>query len=165
MRFLFSSSKSIGRPVYIVAAKRTAIGAFNGKLSAFTAPELGGYAIRGALDSINLSPKEVDEVILGNVLSAGLGQAPARQASIKGGLGVEVPCTTINKVCSSGLKTLVYGSQSIALNQSDLVVTGGFESMSRAPHILLNVILPLFRQERDWAMATRSCLMSSLMMV
>lgn len=141
MKFLFSSSKSIGRPVYIVAAKRTAIGAFNGRLSPFTAPELGGYAIRGALDSINLDPKEVDEVILGNVLGAGLGQAPARQASIKGGLSVNVPCTTINKVCSSGLKTLAYGAQSIALEQSDIVVTGGFESMSRAPHILLNVFL------------------------
>lgn len=161
MRFLFSSSKSIGRPVYIVAAKRTAIGAFNGRLSSFTAPELGGFAIRGAIDSINLSPKEVDEVILGNVLGAGLGQAPARQASIKGGLGVEVPCTTVNKVCSSGLKTLVYGAQSIALNQSDVVVAGGFESMSRAPHILLNVIMAQLRRGRAWAMETKSCLMSS----
>lgn len=140
MKFLFSTSKIIGRPVYIVAAKRTAIGAFNGRLSSFTAPELGGFAIRGALDSINLDPKEVDEVILGNVLGAGLGQAPARQASLKGGIGVEVPCTTINKVCSSGLKSIVFGAQSIALGHSDLVVTGGFESMSRAPHILMNVL-------------------------
>lgn len=140
MKFLFSTSKIIGRPVYIVAAKRTAIGAFNGRLSSFTAPELGGFAIRGALDSINLDPKEVDEVILGNVLGAGLGQAPARQASLKGGIGVEVPCTTINKVCSSGLKSIVFGAQSIALGHSDLVVAGGFESMSRAPHILMNVL-------------------------
>ena len=140
MKFLFSTSKVIGRPVYIVAAKRTAIGAFNGRLSSFTAPELGGFAIRGALDSINLDPKEVDEVILGNVLGAGLGQAPARQASLKGGVGVEVPCTTINKVCSSGLKSIVFGAQSIALGHSDLVVAGGFESMSRAPHILMNVL-------------------------
>jgi acetyl-CoA C-acetyltransferase len=81
----------------------------------------------------------VDEVILGNVLGAGLGQAPARQASLKGGIGIEVPCTTINKVCSSGLKSLVYGAQSIALGESELVVAGGFESMSRAPHLLLNV--------------------------
>lgn len=115
MKFLFSTSKVLSRPVYIVAAKRTAIGAFNGRLSSFTGPELGGFAIRGALDSINLDPKEVDEVILGNVLGAGLGQAPARQASLKGGIGIEVPCTTINKVCSSGLKSLVYGAQSIAL--------------------------------------------------
>ena len=140
MKFLFSTLKVIGRPVYIVAAKRTAIGAFNGRLSSFTAPELGGFAIRGALDSINLDPKEVDEVILGNVLGAGLGQAPARQASLKGGVGVEVPCTTINKVCSSGLKSIVFGAQSIALGHSDLVVAGGFESMSRAPHILMNVL-------------------------
>ena len=76
---------------------------------------MGGHAIRGALDSINLDAKEVDEVVLGNVLGAGLGQAPARQASLKGGIGIEVPCTTINKVCSSGLKSLVYGAQSIAL--------------------------------------------------
>ena len=78
------------------------------------------------MDSINLDPKEVDEVVLGNVLGAGIGQAPARQASLRGGLGIEVPCTTINKVCSSGLKSLVYGAQSIALLQADIVVGGGF---------------------------------------
>lgn len=125
MKFAFSTAK-FGRPVFIVAAKRTAIGAFMGKLSNFTGPQLGGFAIKGALDSINLDPKEVDEVILGNVLSAGIGQAPARQASISGGIGVNVPCTTINKVCSSGLKSLVYGAQSIALHQSEIVVGGGF---------------------------------------
>lgn len=139
MKYLFSSSQSIGRSVYIVAAKRTAVGSFNGRLSSFSGVELGGHAIRGALDSINLDPKEVNEVILGSVLGAGQGQAPARQASLKGGIGIEVPCTTINKVCSSGLKTLVYGAQSIALDQSDVVVAGGFESMSRAPFMLLNV--------------------------
>ncbi len=138
MKYLYGTAKSI-RPVYIVAAKRTAIGAFNGRLSSFTAPELGGYAIRGALDSINLDPKQVDQVILGNVLGAGVGQAPARQASLKGGLGVNVPCTTINKVCSSGLKSIAYGAQSIALGESELVVAGGFQSMSRAPHLLINV--------------------------
>jgi acetyl-CoA C-acetyltransferase len=78
------------------------------------------------------------------VLGAGVGQAPARQASIKGGLGVEVPCTTINKVCSSGLKSLVYGAQSIALNQSNVVVGGGFECMSKAPFLMFNVIINLF---------------------
>jgi len=88
MKYLFATSKNIGRSVYIVAAKRTAIGSFNGKLSSFTAAELGGFAVKGALDSINLDPKEVDEVILGNVLAAGQGQAPGRQASLKGGLGV-----------------------------------------------------------------------------
>ena len=87
MKYLFSSSKNIGRSVYIVAAKRTPIGSFNGKLSSFQATDLGGFAVRGALESINLDAKEVDEVILGNVLGAGLGQAPARQAAIKGGLG------------------------------------------------------------------------------
>lgn len=78
-------------------------------------------------------------MILGNVLGAGLGQAPARQASIKGGIGVNVPCTTINKVCSSGLKSVVYGAQSISLEQSDIVVAGGFESMSKAPFLMFNV--------------------------
>lgn len=126
MKYLFGTSKHAGRSVYIAAAKRTAIGAFNGRLSSFSATELAGFAIRGALDSINLDAKEVDEVILGNVIGAGLGQAPARQASIKGGIGVNVPCTTINKVCSSGLKSIVYGSQSISLEQSDIVVAGGF---------------------------------------
>lgn len=126
MKYLFSTSKNFGRSVYIVAAKRTPIGSFNGRLSSFGAVELGGHAIRGALDSINLDAKEVDEVVLGNVLGAGLGQAPARQASLRGGLGIDVPCTTINKVCSSGLKSLVYGAQSIALEQADIVVGGGF---------------------------------------
>ena len=129
--------------VYIVAAKRTPIGSFLGKLSNFSATQLGGFAIKGALESINLNPKEVDEVILGNVLGAGLGQAPARQASISAGLGVETPCTTINKVCSSGLKSLVFGSQSIALGHTHTFVTGGFESMSKAPFLLFNVHLSL----------------------
>lgn len=163
MKYLYGTAKSI-RPVYIVAAKRTAIGAFNGRLSSFTAPELGGFAIRGALDSINLDPKEVDQVILGNVLGAGVGQAPARQASLKGGLGVNVPCTTINKVCSSGLKSLAYGAQSIALGESELVVTGGFESMSRAPHLLINVSISLFREEKDQDTEIKSFLMQLVMM-
>lgn len=157
MKYLFSTSKNFGRSVYIVAAKRTCIGSFNSKLSSFGAIELGGHAIRGALESINLDPKEVDEVVLGNVLGAGLGQAPARQASLRGGIGIEVPCTTINKVCSSGLKSLAYGAQSIALEQADIVVGGGFESMSRAPHLLLNVFSDLFRLEKDWAMEIINC--------
>ena len=136
VKFSFGTS-----PVYIVAAKRTAIGTFMGKISHMTAPEIGGVAIKGALDSIKLNPKEVDEVILGNVLSAGIGQAPARQASLKGGLPIEVPCTTINKVCSSGLKSVVYGSMSIALGNANTVVAGGFESMSNAPHMLVGVII------------------------
>lgn len=126
------------RSVYIVAGKRTPIGSQLGSLSHLHATELGGIAIKGAIDSIKLPAKEVDEVILGNVLSAALGQAPARQACLKGGLG-DVSCTTINKVCSSGLKSLVYGSQSIALGQSDTVVAGGFESMSQAPFFVAGV--------------------------
>lgn len=134
IKYSFSSS-----PVYIVATKRTPIGSFLGKLSNFQAPELGGAAIKGALESIKLNPKEVNEVVLGNVLSAGQGQAPARQASLKGGLGIDVPCTTINKVCSSGLKSVVYGSQSIALGHANVVVAGGFESMSNAPFMVMGV--------------------------
>lgn len=124
IKYAFSSKTT--KDVYIVAAKRTAIGAFMGKLSPFQASDLGGIAIRGALESIKLNPNEIDEVILGNVLSAGQGQAPARQASIKGGISINVPCTTINKVCSSGLKSIVFGAQSIALGQNNTVVTGGF---------------------------------------
>lgn len=124
IRYSFAT-KNISE-VYIVAAKRTPIGSFLGKISHMQAPELGGVAIKGALDDIKLNPSEVDEVILGNVLSAGLGQAPARQAALKGGLSINTPCTTINKVCSSGMKSLVFGSQSIALGHSSTVVTGGF---------------------------------------
>lgn len=141
MKYLFSNSKALGRSVYIVAAKRTCIGAFNGRLSPFAAVELGEHAVRGALESINLNPKEVDEVILGNVLGAGQGQAPGRQVSVRAGIAVDVPVTTINKVCSSGLKSIVFGSQSIALGHAELVVAGGFESMSRAPFVILNVVV------------------------
>ena len=139
MKYLFSNSKILGRSVYIVAAKRTPIGSFNGKLSSFAGVELSEFATRAALESINLNPKEVDEVVFGNVLGAGLGQAPARQASVRAGVGLDVPCTTINKVCSSGLKSVCYGAQSIALDQADIAITGGFESMSKAPFILNNV--------------------------
>jgi acetyl-CoA C-acetyltransferase len=156
MKYLFSNSKALGRAVYIVAARRTPIGSFNGRLSSFHASELGEFAIKGALESINLNPKEIDEVILGNVLSAGVGQAPARQASVRGGVGIDVPCTTINKVCSSGLKSVCFGAQSIALDQSDLVLAGGFESMSRAPFILHGVSHLSPRLAKDSATATRN---------
>jgi len=99
-------------------------------------PELGAIAIKGALEKANLSPREVKEVILGNVLSANVGQAPARQASLKAGLGEDVPCTTINKVCSSSIKSITLGAQSIMLGISDCSVTGGFESMSNSPYYL-----------------------------
>lgn len=123
----FSSGKNIfGKPTYIVAAKRTPIGAFLGKLSTFSATELGSIAIKAALEQVKIAPEKIDEVILGNVVSSGLGQAPARQASIKAGLPSSVPCTTINKVCSSGMKAVAFGSQSIGLGQSNLVVAGGF---------------------------------------
>ena len=152
--------------VYIVAAKRTAIGSFLGKLSNFSATQLGGFAVKGALESINLNPKEVDEVILGNVLGAGLGQAPARQASISAGLSIETPCTTVNKVCSSGLKSLVFGSQSIALGHAQTVVTGGFECMSKAPYLLFNVIYSLIsRQEKAQDSVINNCTTQLVTMV
>ena len=97
-----------------------------GQLSSFTAPELGALALKAAYTQINLNPKEIEEVIMGNVLSGGVGQAPARQAAIKGGLDLSTTCTTINKVCSSGLKSVIYGAQSIALGHSNTVATGGF---------------------------------------
>jgi acetyl-CoA C-acetyltransferase len=132
-------SNPLPNPVYIVAAKRTPIASFLGKLSKLSATDLGGIAIKGALESIKLDPKEVDEVILGNVVSAGLGQAPARQAAIKAGLPISVTCTTINKVCASGMKSIIFAAQSITLGQSDVVVAGGFESMSNGPFYVTNV--------------------------
>jgi acetyl-CoA C-acetyltransferase len=125
---------SKGTNTVIVAAKRTPIGCFMGNLSTITAPNLCSVAIRAALDTARLNPDQVDEVILGNVLSANIGQAPARQASLGAGLPIDVPCTLINKVCASGLKSLTLASQSIQLGISDTVVCGGMESMSLAPH-------------------------------
>lgn len=95
-------------------------------------------------------------MILGNVLSSGLGQAPAKQVSVRAGIPVDVPCTTVNKVCASALKAVMYGAQSIALGQSEMVVAGGFESMSRAPFLLMNVRLSLFSLEKDSAMEIKS---------
>lgn len=122
------------KEVYIISAVRTPIGSFGGKLSALTAVELGSIAIKGALQKANIDPKEVQEVIMGNVLSANLGQAPARQASIGAGIGYNVPCTTVNKVCSSGMKAVMFGAQSIMIGQNDVVVAGGMESMSNVPY-------------------------------
>ena len=119
--------------VYIMAAVRTPIGSFGGSLSSFTAVELGSIAIKGALTNAGLDPKEVQEVLMGNVLSANLGQAPARQASIGAGIGYEVPCTTINKVCASGMKAVMIAAQSIMTGQQDVIVAGGMESMSNVP--------------------------------
>jgi acetyl-CoA C-acetyltransferase len=122
------------KEVYIISAVRTPLGSFGGKLSALSAVELGSIAIKGALEKAKVDPKEVQEVIMGNVLSANLGQAPARQASIGAGIGYNVPCTTVNKVCSSGMKAVMFGAQSIMIGQNDVVVAGGMESMSNVPY-------------------------------
>ncbi|MFT6997923.1 MAG: acetyl-CoA C-acetyltransferase [Cryomorphaceae bacterium] len=124
------------KEVYIVSAVRTPIGSFNGSLSSVSATQLGATAIKGALSKINLSPSEVDEVLMGSVLQAGLGQAPARQASKFAGIGDHVPCTTINKVCASGMKAISQGAQAIMLGDADVVVAGGMENMSSVPHYL-----------------------------
>ncbi|MDB4163890.1 acetyl-CoA C-acyltransferase [Flavobacteriaceae bacterium] len=122
--------------VVIVAAKRTPIGSFMGDFSNLSAPELGSLAIKGACESININLDVIDEVYMGNVLQAGVGQAPARQAAIKAGLSNKVPCTTVNKVCSSGMKSIMLAAQSIALGDNEVVVAGGMESMSMSPHAL-----------------------------
>ncbi len=124
------------KEVYIVSAVRTPIGSFGGALSAFTAPQLGSHAIKAALERIKLDPKEVQEVYFGNVLSAGVGQAPVTQASIGAGLPNTVPGTTINKVCASGMKAVALAAESILLGDNDCVVAGGMESMSNVPYYL-----------------------------
>ena len=122
--------------VVIVAAKRTPIGSFMGGLSSVEAPKLGARAIKGALDSIGLSPDRVDEVFMGNVLQSGLGQAPARQAALYAGVSENTPCTTINKVCASGMKAITLAAQAIALGDINIAVAGGMENMSLAPHLM-----------------------------
>ena len=123
-------------PVYIVSAARTPIGAFLGSLSAVAAPQLGATAIRGALARAKLAPDAVNEVFMGNVLSAGIGQAPARQAMIFGGIPNTVPATTVSKVCGSGLQAVVFGAKTIALGDAEIVVAGGMESMSNVPYYM-----------------------------
>lgn len=120
--------------VVIVSAVRTPIGSFLGSLSSVPAPKLGAAAIKGALEKINLKPQLVDEVLMGNVVQAGTGQAPARQAAIYAGIPDSVPCTTINKVCSSGMKAVMQAAQAIQLGDADIVVAGGMENMSAIPH-------------------------------
>ncbi|MEQ9218118.1 MAG: acetyl-CoA C-acyltransferase [Cyclobacteriaceae bacterium] len=122
------------KEVFIVSIVRTPIGSFGGTLSSFSATQLGSLAIKGALDRQKIDPKEVQEVFMGNVVSANLGQAPARQAAIGAGIGTHVPCTTINKVCASGMKAAMLGAQSIMLGINDAVVAGGMESMSNIPY-------------------------------
>lgn len=120
--------------VVIVSAVRTPIGSFMGKLSSVSATKLGTTAIKGALDKINLDPSLVSEVYMGNVVQAGVGQAPARQAALGAGIPNTVPCTTVNKVCASGMKAVMQGAQAIMLGDSDIVVAGGMENMSLIPH-------------------------------
>ena len=124
------------KKVVIVSAVRTPIGSFMGSLSSLSATKLGAIAIKGALDKINLDATLVQEVYMGNVVQAGVGQAPARQAAISAGIPDTVPCTTINKVCASGMKAVINAAQTIALGDADVVIAGGMESMSNIPHYL-----------------------------
>ncbi len=124
------------KEVYIISAARTPIGSFGGKLSGFSATQLGSFAIKGALEKANVDATEVQEVLMGNVVSAGLGQAPARQAALGAGIGTNVPCTTINKVCASGMKSVMLAAQSIMVGANDVVVAGGMESMSNIPYYI-----------------------------
>lgn len=124
----------MSKKVVIVAAARTPIGSFMGSLSSLTATQLGSAAIKGAMAKINLSPNLVSEVFMGNVVQAGVGQAPARQAALGAGIPDTVPCTTINKVCASGMKAVMHAAQAIALGDAEVIVAGGMESMSNIPH-------------------------------
>jgi acetyl-CoA C-acetyltransferase len=124
------------KEVYIVSAVRTPMGSFGGVLSGFSATQLGSFAISGALNKAETDAQTIQEVFMGNVVSANLGQAPARQAALGAGINNSVPCTTVNKVCSSGMKTIMFGAQSIMLGINDLVVAGGMESMSNIPYYI-----------------------------
>jgi len=126
----------MNKKVVIVSAIRTPIGSFMGSLSSLSATKLGSIAIKGAMDKINLDPTKVDEVYMGNVVQAGVGQAPARQAAIAAGISNTVPCTTVNKVCASGMKAVINAAQAIALGDAHIVIAGGMESMSNIPHYL-----------------------------
>jgi acetyl-CoA C-acetyltransferase len=126
------------KAVYIVSAVRTPIGSFGGSLAGISATQLGAAAIKGALERAGVQPDQVQEVLMGNVISANLGQAPARQAAVFAGLPANVPCTTINKVCASGMKAITLGAQSIMLGISEVVVAGGMENMSQIPYYIPN---------------------------
>jgi acetyl-CoA C-acetyltransferase len=126
----------MAKEVYIIAAARTPIGGFMGGLSTISATELGSIAIKGAIEKSNIPINLIDEVFMGNVLQAGLGQAPARQAALGAGLEQNVPCTTINKVCASGMKAIMLGAQTILAGDNHIVVAGGMENMSQTPHYL-----------------------------
>jgi len=122
--------------VFIIATARTPIGRFGGILADFSAIDLGAMAIKGALKKADIGPEKVQEVFLGNVIPANLGQAPARQTALKAGIGEQVPCTLINKVCASGMKSIMIGAQSIMTGANDIVVAGGMESMSNIPYYI-----------------------------
>ena len=126
------------KEVYIISAVRTPIGSFGGVLAGISATQLGAAAIKGALEKAGVQPADVNEVLMGNVVSANLGQAPARQAARFAGLPDNIPCTTINKVCASGMKAITFGAQSIMLGLNDIVVAGGMENMSQIPYYLPN---------------------------
>jgi len=126
----------MSKTVYILSAVRTPMGSFMGAFSSVSATQLGATAIQGALQKAQLDPSLVDEVFMGNVLQAGVGQAPARQAALGAGLGKNVPCTTVNKVCASGMKSIMLGAQSILAGDNHVVVVGGMENMSQTPHYL-----------------------------
>lgn len=122
---------------YIISAVRTPIGSFGGSLASMSAIELGAVAVKGALEKAGVDPAQVQELLMGNVIAAGLGQAPATQVAAAAGLGFGVPCTLVNKVCASGMKAIMFGAQSIMTTQNDVVVAGGMESMSNIPYYLL----------------------------
>lgn len=125
------------KEVYIISAVRTPIGSFGGSLSSLSAVQLGAAAVKGALQKAGIDAKQVQEVFIGNVISAGLGQAPATQIAAAAGMGFEIPCTLVNKVCASGMKAIMLGAQSIMLGQNDIVLAGGTESMSNIPYYLM----------------------------
>ena len=124
--------------VVIVSAKRTPIGNFRGKLSSLSAVEIGSITLKKAIESVKLDPDLIDELIIGHVLQAGCGQAPAKQLAYKSGINMKTPCTSINKVCSSGIKAICLAAQSIELGINEVVVAGGIESMSQAPYYIKN---------------------------
>ncbi len=126
--------EAMSKEVYIISAVRTPMGSFMGAFSAIPATTLGATAIKGALEKGNIDATIIDEVFMGNVLQAGVGQAPARQAALGAGLGQNVPCTTVNKVCASGMKAIMFGAQSIIAGDNHVVVAGGMENMSMTPH-------------------------------
>lgn len=124
------------KEIVVLSAVRTPMGGFQGSLSGFTAPQLGAEVVKVAIERAGIQPTQVDEVLLGCVLPAGLGQAPARQAALAAGVPNSVPCTTVNKVCGAGMKTLMQGAAALKLGEADVVVAGGMESMSQAPYLM-----------------------------